>query len=769
MKLTLIAFSFFYGVVHDLPDVEVLDNYAPPTVTRVYDSTANEVLRFYRQRRAPIKYEDLPQHVIDAFISTEDKRFFEHGGIDATAFSRAMVQNLINLTRKKRLLGASTITQQLAKMLFTGSERSVRRKLREAILAVKINRQLEKERVLELYLNQLYFGRGAYGIGQAAKTYFDSSVQELELHEAIFLASLAKAPVTYSSEKHAGRAKARREWIAGQMVENGQINAVQALQLKFKTPEPIPAIHKSTDDTLIDSFYLDQVRRDMIDHFGQERTYDSGFRVEIALNSQLQKLAEKHLRIGLESFDAKEGWQGPVDHIDLKKNKTWRSEFLLRNYEKALPGTKAALVISVQGKGAELSFQSMERGIIPSRLLGWTRRLAPTAPKGTKRGLRVGDVVFVRPISDPKIDSSGYAYRIAQKPAVEGAIVVMDPKTGHVLALSGGYDFQASQFNRASIAYRQPGSAFKPIVYFAALNQGDTAKSIVVDSPLRLGNWAPRNYDGGFRGRMTYKDALRSSRNVTAVKTAMKVGVERLQDYAHVLGIGNKLPNNLTIALGAGEVTLVDLVSAYAVFANGGKIVAPTTIKQVFDSFQNLILNSENLDCETCLKSSVINRRKNGLKDRDVPEFTPESGADIRIMLKSVMDAGTGRRVKPDFPIPFYGKTGTTSDNRDAWFIGFTDDLVVGAFVGYDQPISLGRGGTGGQVAGPIFKGFFTEALPILRPDMEDIAQAAIARLENERRAELLSAEVNENVDQERRNNRTTIQRMKTRSTDRGR
>ena len=769
MKLTLIAFSFFYGVVHDLPDVEVLDNYTPPTVTRVYDQDQKEVVRFYRQRRVPIGYNDLPQFVIDAFTSTEDKRFFEHGGVDTTAFSRAMVQNLINLTRNKRLLGASTITQQLAKMLFTGSERSVTRKLREAILAVRIDRQLDKERILELYLNQLYFGRGAYGIGQAAKTYFDKTVQELELHEAIYLASLPKAPVTYSSDKHANRAKARREWIMGQMVENGQINAVQSLQLKFKKPEPIPAIHKSVDDTIIDSFYLDQVRRDMIDHFGSDRTYDSGFKVEIAINPKLQKLAEKHLRIGLESFDAREGWQGPIDHIDIGKNSTWRSDFLLREYENALPGTKATLVVSVSGKGAELSFQSMERGIIPNRLLGWTRRLAPTAPKGTKRGLRPGNVVFVRPISDPKIDTSGYAYRIAQKPVIEGAIVVMDPKTGHVLAISGGYDFQASQFNRASIAYRQPGSTFKPIVYFAALNQGDTAQTIVVDSPLRLGKWAPRNYDGGFRGRMTYLNALRASRNVPSVKTAMKVGVERLQDYASVLGIGNKLPNNLTIALGAGEVTLLDMVSAYAVFANGGKIVAPTTIKRVFDHEQNLVLDSGSLDCETCLESSVIHKRKNALAKRNVPEFTPESIADIRIMLKSVMDAGTGRRVKPDFPIPFYGKTGTTSDNRDAWFVGFSDDLVVGAFVGYDQPISLGRGGTGGQVAGPIFKGFFTEALPIVRPDMEDIAEIAIARLQQQRREALLSAETNETVEQSDTHPRTVKTRMQSRAIDRGR
>ena len=703
----------------DLPDYSQLQDYEPPVMTRVHAADGSLVAEYARERRLYIPIQAVPKLVINAFLAAEDKNFYEHGGLDFFGIARAAVNYAQNFGSNRHPQGASTITQQVAKNFLLSNEVSFSRKIKEALLALKIERTYSKDKILELYLNEIYLGLGAYGIASASLTYFDKGVNELTVLEAAYLAALPKAPNNYHPFRARERALERRNWVIDQMAQDGFITGVQADGAK-RTALGVTQKPTSTH-TFAAEYFAEEVRRELYDRYGEKKLYDGGLSVRTTLDTKLQMLARKTLTEGLVRFDEGQGWRGPVAKIDISGD--WGVKLADVKALADVAPWRLAVVLETSDQSARIGLQpgrepggyiSKERevGILPLDGLKW----AKTGGKAvTKVGpvLNPGDVVYV------ELAKVAGQYRLHQVPEVSGAMVVEDPWTGRVLAMVGGFSYDQSQFNRATQALRQPGSSFKPIVYAAALDNGYTPSTLVLDAPIEidqgpgLGVWKPENYENNFFGPSTLRFGIEHSRNVMTVRLAQDIGMPLIAEYAKRFGVYDQLPPYLSFALGAGETTLLRMVTAYGMFDNGGRRIKPTLIDRIQDRYGHTVYRHDERECIGCDAKKWANQPEPSLIDRREQVLDPMTAYQITSMMEGVVLRGTAGGVgfQKEFGKPVAGKTGTTNDEKDAWFIGYTPDIVVGVYMGYDKPRHLGRGATGGHLAAPIVKDFMKVAL----------------------------------------------------------
>ena len=646
---------------------------------------------FSSEKRIFVPYSAISQTVINAFLSAEDKNFFDHPGVDAKGVVRAIKNNIFNLLYSKRLEGASTITQQVAKNFLLTNEVSIDRKIKEAILAFRIERVLSKKRILELYLNQIYLGEGSYGIASASLRYFNKPISELNYGEAALLAALPKAPSKYNPYKNKELAKFRRNLVLNNLLDNGFIDQKQHSKLinsKIK-------LQKRKRIYLEDSrYYVEDVRKDVIDKYGYDKVYKQGFNIKTPLDLELQKIATQSLRNGLQEFDKRKGWRGPLSNI--KKYKNWKKDLKDLNLEKSL-GWELAVVTRIDKFETVIKTQNDDNGTINFNDIDWTR-------KEFKKLFKIGDIIYVKKLSDGN-------YSLKQLPRANGGIVVMDPYSGRVLALSGGFSFKQSEFNRASQAKRQPGSAFKPFIYALALENNFLPTTLVLDAPIVLdqGNdlkmWKPENYGKKFYGPSTLRTGIEKSRNLMTVRIAQELGIDKIINFSKKLNIYENPDELMSVSLGSAETTLLKITSAYCSFLNGGKLVNPILIDRIQDSEGKTIFNNEKRFCENCDSISYEGTSNPIIKNKYQQIFSPQTAYQITSMLKGVIERGTGKGLR-ELKLELAGKTGTTNKNTDTWFIGFTSNLVVGVYIGYDNPSSLGKFETGSKTAMPVFKEF---------------------------------------------------------------
>ena len=687
--LSIISILWTYS--NKLPDYKYLKNYKPPVSSKLYSGNGVLVSDFSSEKRIFVPYSAISQTVINAFLSAEDKNFFDHPGVDAKGVVRAIKNNIFNLLYSKRLEGASTITQQVAKNFLLTNEVSIDRKIKEAILAFRIERVLSKKRILELYLNQIYLGEGSYGIASASLRYFNKPISELNYGEAALLAALPKAPSKYNPYKNKELAKFRRNLVLNNLLDNGFIDQKQHSKLinsKIK-------LQKRKRIYLEDSrYYVEDVRKDVIDKYGYDKVYKQGFNIKTPLDLELQKIATQSLRNGLQEFDKRKGWRGPLSNI--KKYKNWKKDLKDLNLEKSL-GWELAVVTRIDKFETVIKTQNDDNGTINFNDIDWTR-------KEFKKLFKIGDIIYVKKLSDGN-------YSLKQLPRANGGIVVMDPYSGRVLALSGGFSFKQSEFNRASQAKRQPGSAFKPFIYALALENNFLPTTLVLDAPIVLdqGNdlkmWKPENYGKKFYGPSTLRTGIEKSRNLMTVRIAQELGIDKIINFSKKLNIYENPDELMSVSLGSAETTLLKITSAYCSFLNGGKLVNPILIDRIQDSEGKTIFNNEKRFCENCDLISYEGTSKPIIKNKYQQIFSPQTAYQITSMLKGVIERGTGKGLR-ELKLELAGKTGTTNKNTDTWFIGFTSNLVVGVYIGYDNPRSLGKFETGSKTAMPVFKEF---------------------------------------------------------------
>ncbi len=704
----LFAFSTLWYFSSDLPDYKILANYKPPISSRVHSGEGQLVAEYALQKRLFIPYDSIPKKIINSFLSAEDKNFFSHPGVDAKSITRAIIKNVRNVFSDKRLEGASTITQQVAKNFLLTSEVSLKRKIKEAILAFRIERAYSKERIMELYLNQIYLGQGTYGIAAASLEYFDKAVNELKYDEAALLAALPKAPSKYNPYKSMVRAEQRRNFVLKNLYDNGYINEDLYKDLKQKKIKTKKRKIELLEDA---NFYSEEVRRIVSNTYGYDNLYKGGLSIRTPLNSKYQVAAMKALRDGLEEYDLRHGWRGPITSI-IKKN--WQEEIKELIPDKSL-NWKLAKVTNISKLNIKIEIENEEKGFIDFKDVSWTRK------KSFDEFLKVNDIIYVKKIKKNK-------WSLKQLPKINGAIVVMDPYTGRVLAMAGGFSFRLSEFNRATQAKRQPGSAFKPFVYAAALENGFTPSTLVLDAPFvieqgeGLKTWKPENYGKKFYGPSTLRTGIEKSRNLMTVRVAQKVGFEKISNITNSFGIYSDVPELLSVSLGSAETTLVKLTNAYCTFVNGGKKVEPIFIDRIQDRRGKTIFNADKRKCKGCEKVSYLSDEIPFIENEGKQIISKETAYQLTSMMEGVVKRGTGRKLR-DLNLPLAGKTGTTNKNMDAWFLGFTSKLVIGVYVGFDEPKSLGRYETGAKAALPIFKKFVKkvvkkkDALPFKIPN----------------------------------------------------
>ncbi len=692
----LLIISVLWAFSNNLPDYKFLKNYKAPVSSKVYSGKGELVSDFSSEKRIFVPYNAIPNKIINSFLSAEDKNFFSHPGVDAKGVLRAVINNISNILKSKRLEGASTITQQVAKNFLLTNEVSINRKIKEAILAFRIERALTKERILELYLNQIYLGQGTYGVAAASLEYFDKPITDLTYVEASLLAALPKAPSRYNPYKNKKLAKFRRNLVINNLYENNFINKAQynsfiKEEIKLKKRKKI-----LLENSL---YYVEDVRKNILDRFGFDKVYKEGLNIKTPLDLDLQTEASNALRSGLIEFDKRKGWRGAISNVIFEED--WDKNFTNINLEKVFDWD-LAIVKKVNKFSIEIQTNKKEEGIIEYKDLNWTK-------KETDELVRKGDVIFVKKIKNE-------IYSLKQLPEVNGAIVVMDPYTGRVLAMSGGFSFKQSEFNRASQALRQPGSAFKPFIYALALENNYTPSSLVLDAPLVLEQgsdlklWKPQNYGKKFYGLSTLRTGIEKSRNLMTVRISQDLGLDKIVKFSKKLKIYDNPNELLSISLGSAETTLLKLSSAYSSFINGGKLVTPILIDRIQDSEGNTILNTENRKCDKCEQISHLGKEYPKIIDNFEQIFSPETAYQMTSILEGVVQRGTGKGLK-DLKLDLAGKTGTTNKNTDTWFIGFTSKLLVGVYVGHDNPKSLGKRETGAKTAMPIFKQFIKNSV----------------------------------------------------------
>ena len=696
LLLSTIIVTILWTFSNNIPDYKFLKNYKPPVSSKVYSGNGDLVADFSKEKRIFIPFNSIPKNVINSFLSAEDKNFFRHPGVDAKGVVRAMLNNVKNIMTSKRLEGASTITQQVAKNFLLTNEVSINRKIKEAILAFRIEKALSKQRILELYLNQIYLGSGAYGVAAASLEYFDKSIKDLNYSETALLAALPKAPSKYNPYRNNQLAKFRRDLVLKNLYENNFITFEEYKEYKEKKIE----LKKKQKVFLEDSqYYIEDVRKNIIDKLSYEKVYKQGFNINTPINLKLQKIATESLRQGLEKYDRRKGWRGVL------KNKVytdkWAEDLKEFNLEKSI-GWNIAIIKEINKFSVNIETQNKLKGKINYKDITWTK-------KEFSDLFQIGDVIYVKKIYENN-------YTLKQLPEINGGIVVMDPFTGRVLALSGGFSFKNSEFNRATQALRQPGSAFKPFVYALALENEYTPTSLVLDAPLVLDQgsdlkmWKPENYGKKFYGPSTLRVGLEKSRNLMTVRIAQNLGINNVVEFSKKLGIYDNPEELLSISLGSAETTLLKLTSAYSAFVNGGKLVKPIIIDRVQDSEGNTIVNNEKRVCENCDQISFTSMYYPKIENNYLQAFSPQTAYQITSMLEGVIQRGTGKKLKK-LKLNLAGKTGTTNENTDAWFIGFTSNLVIGVYVGMDNPKPLGKFETGSKTALPIFENFIKKAI----------------------------------------------------------
>ena len=692
----ILIVSILWTFSNDLPDYKFLKNYKPPVSSKVYSGNGDLVADFSKEKRVFVPYNSIPKNVINAFLSAEDKNFFKHPGVDAKGVVRATINNISNILYSKRLEGASTITQQVAKNFLLSNEVSLNRKIKEAILAFRIERTLSKERILELYLNQIYLGSGAYGVAAASLEYFDKSIRDLNYSEAALLAALPKAPSRYNPYRDPKIAKFRRNLVLKNLLENNYLTPEWYEKLKNKDIK----LKKNKKIYLEDAqYYIEDVRKNVIKTFSYDKIYKQGFNINTPIDLNLQKIATNSLREGLILYDQRKGWRGPLTNKIYKSN--WSQGLEEYNLENSIEW-KIAIVKKVNKFSANIETQEGVNGLIKYKDISWTK-------KEFRDLLKIGDIVYVKYLEDN-------SFSLKQLPKVNGGIVVMDPFTGRILALSGGFSFKKSEFNRATQAKRQPGSAFKPFIYALALENNFTPISLVLDAPLVLDQgddlkmWKPENYGKKFYGASTLRTGLEKSRNLMTVRIAQSLGLEKIIDFSKALKIYENPEELLSISLGSAETTLLNLTSAYSVFVNGGKLVEPILIDRIQDSEGNTIFNDDKRKCVDCNLISYLTSDYPKIKNTHKQIFSPETAFQMTSILEGVVQRGTAKKLK-DLNLNIAGKTGTTNKNTDTWFIGFTSNLLVGVYVGSDNPTPLGKYETGSKTALPIFKSFISDSL----------------------------------------------------------
>jgi len=694
----------------DLPDHAQLANYEPPVMTRVHAADGSLIAEYARERRLYVPIQAIPKLVVSAFLSAEDKNFYRHAGIDPEGIVRAVVANL--RSGGKREQGASTITQQVAKNFLLTNERTYERKIREALLALKIESTFSKDKILELYLNEIYLGLGNYGIAAAALNYFGKSVHELGIAEVAYMAALPKAPNNYHPFRQRQAALDRRNWVIDRMVENGYITREAGDAAKKEPLNVNPRV--VSPNSIASGYFAEGVRRDIAERYGEEKLYEGGLVIRATLDPQMQAMARKALVDGLVRFDQARGWRGAPQKLDLAGREWGLALAEVPSLGDVQPW-RMAVVLEVSGGRARIGLQprkdaagrvvsERETGIITAEGVKWTR-------KSVDKALSPGDVVYVEPL-EGKDDQ----FRLRQIPEISGAIVAMDPYTGRVLAMVGGFSFDQSEFNRANQAMRQPGSSFKPIVYATALDKGYTPSSQILDAPFVLdmgpgqAAWAPSNYDGKSSGLRTLRYGIEHSKNLMTVRLANEVGMPTIAEYARRFGVYDDMLPLLSMSLGAGETTVMRMTAAYSMFVNGGRRIKPTLIDRIQDRTGHTIYRHDGRKCEGCDAAQWDGGGPPKLTDDREQVLDPLTAYQMTSILEGVVQRGTAQSVKA-VGKPVAGKTGTTNDAKDVWFVGFSPDLAVGVFLGYDKPQSLGNAATAGQYAAPVFRDFMQMAL----------------------------------------------------------
>ncbi len=692
--LTIISILWIYS--NKLPDYRYLKNYKPPVSSKLYSGTGVLVSDFSAEKRIFVPYDSIPSVVIHAFLSAEDKNFFKHPGVDAKGVVRAFKNNVFNFLNSKRLQGASTITQQVAKNFLLNNEVSIDRKIKEAILAFRIERALSKERILELYLNQIYLGEGSYGIASASLRYFDKSINELNYSEAALLAALPKAPSRYNPYKNKKLAEYRRNLVIKNLLDNSYINKNQYNKIIKSEIK----LRKRKRIYLEDArYFVEEVRKKVITNYGFDKVYKQGFNIKTPIDLNLQNLATKALRKGLESYDKRRGWRGPIKNK--KINKEWKKGLENFSLEKSI-GWEIAIVKRVDKFETVIETKENKIGIINHEDVNWTR-------KNLNQIFKTGDIIYV----EKKNEGS---YSLKQIPLANGGIIVMDPYSGRVLAMSGGFSFKKSEFNRVTQALRQPGSAFKPFIYALALENNFTPSTLILDAPIVLDQgadlkmWKPENYGKKFYGPSTLRTGVEKSRNLMTVRVAQEIGIDKIINFSKKLKIYENPKELMSISLGSEETTLLKMTTAYCSFVNGGKLVDPIIIDRIQDSEGNTIFKNKKRVCDNCDQISFSGNQIPKIKNNYKAIFSPQTAYQMTSILEGVVQRGTAKGLR-DLNLQIAGKTGTTNKNTDAWFIGFTSNLVIGVYVGHDNPKSLGKIETGSRAAMPIFKEFVKNAV----------------------------------------------------------
>ena len=728
----------------DLPDYSALTEYEPDIMTRVHAGDGTLIAEYANERRLFIPIGQVPDHVVHAFVAAEDQHFYDHPGIDLRGIARASVSNVFNYMNGRRLEGASTITQQVAKNFLLSSEVSIDRKVREQLLALRIERTFSKDEILELYLNQIYLGWRSYGIAAAALNYFNKPLDELTIAEAAYLAVMPKAPNNYRPDREATRARSleRRNYVLNRMAEDGYITRAEANEA---ADEPLVVYDRAVGSQAVEAEYFsEEVRRELASEFGYNALLDGGLSVRTTIDMEYQTIARDALRHGLWAYDQRHGWRGPVAHLDTMDE--WRQQIALLELPRDLAPWRAAMVLRVSDAAGTvligLADEAGASGIIPLSEMSWAREQAAngidigapvTAPSEV---LAVGDVIWVEPVeivppevvegedAPPPSNVTSYdqpTFGLRQVPLVNGGIMAMDPHTGRILAMVGGFSFDASEFNRATQARRQPGSSFKPYVYAAALEAGRTPSDLILDAPFVMPQgeglplWRPDNYSDRFYGPSTLRSGVERSRNAMTVRLAQDIGMERVVDMATRFGVVDYLDPYLAYALGAGETTLERQVTGFSQFVNGGRRLQPYVIERVQDRFGRTVERADTRECEDCNMDIWDGSAAPELPDNREEILDPRTAYQVVSILEGVVQRGTGRSLR-SLGVPLGGKTGTTNDERDAWFMGISPDLVVGAYVGFDNPLPMGRAETGGRVAAPVVREFFEHTVALRPP-----------------------------------------------------
>ena len=703
----------------DLPDYSQLKDYEPPVMTRVHAGDGSLLAEYAKERRLYLPIQAIPKLVTNAFVAAEDKNFYQHPGVDIYGIARAGMLYIENYGSGRRPQGASTITQQVAKNFLLTNELSFQRKIKEALVALRIERTYSKQKILELYLNEIYLGYGAYGVAAASLLYFDKSVHELTIAEAAYLAALPKGPNNYNPFRRHDAALERRNYVIDRMAEDGYITAAQAEKAK---KDPLEVTVRPTGAHIFAAeYFAEEVRRYLYEKYGEKKLYEGGLSVRTTLDPKLQVLARKAMINGLVNFDEGQGYRGAITTIDTGGD--WGVKLAEVKFLDDIDPWRLAVVLQVDDQSARIGLQpprdpggavvkDREVGLITLEGVKWAKPASGASKPIQKvsQVLSAGDVIYVSPL-----EAQGQ-YRLRQVPEISGAMVVMDPHTGRVLAMVGGFSFDQSQFNRATQALRQPGSSFKPIVYAAALDNGYTPSTIVMDAPIEIdmgaggGIWKPENYGGKFFGPSTLRFGLEQSRNVMTVRLAQDLGMPLIAEYAKRFGVYDELPPYLSYALGAGETTVLRMVTAYSMFDNGGRRVIPTLIDRIQDRYGHTIYKHDQRECVGCDAKKWDNQVEPTLIDRREQVIDAMTAYQITSLMEGVVQRGTATVVR-EVGKPIAGKTGTTNDEKDVWFIGYSPDVVCGVYMGFDKPRHIGRLATGGHLAAPIVKDFLKVTL----------------------------------------------------------